>query len=179
MNGQEDIRDIKPWMALAEVPVWVIVLALVLALAAGYWLWRKKRKKPALETAAVIPDPGPTPWERLVSQRSFPLPDKESIRLFHFGLSEAFRAVLEERFRFPASDRTTEELKRGLHGVVPELGKVVSLLEATDRVKFTDYRPTEEAGKALLEEAISIVESWQPSTEPEKSGVRRPEEGLA
>ncbi len=179
MNGQQDIRDLKPWMALAEVPVWAIIVALLLGLAAAFWLWRRKRKKALPETVVLAADPGPTPWERLVAQRSTPLADKESIRLFHFGLSEAFRAVLEEHFKFPASDRTTEELKRGLRGVVPELGKVVSLLEAADLVKFTDYRPTEEASRALLEDAVRVAESWKPQDEPEPAGSARREERLA
>ena len=165
MNPQEDIRDIKPWIALAEVPWWVLVAALLLALGAGYWLWRRRRKKPMPIAQEAVEPPGPTPWERLLALRGAAVEEAEAIRCFHFDLSEFFRAALEQRFNFPASDRTTEELKRGLRGVVTELGKVMAVLEAADRVKFTDYRPSPLACRELLQEAIALVESWRPQVE--------------
>jgi hypothetical protein len=160
--GAEDIRDIKAWAPLTDAPLWVIALALALALAASLWLWwRRRQARPVLVEAAPFVDPGPTPWQRLMALRQAPVSDPEGVRRFHFALSESFRAAIEERFSFPATDRTTEELKRGLRGLVSELGKVMSVLEAADRVKFTDYRPTEAGCRELLEEAVAIVESWR------------------
>lgn len=168
MNGAgEDIRDLKPWIALSEVPLWAILVALLVAAAAAYWLWRRSRKPKAAEAEVVAPaPPGPSPLERLVRLKEAPLQGPESVRRYHFDLSESFRAALEERYGFPATDRTTEELKRGLRGLVPELGRVMTVLEAADVVKFTDHRPEPQACRDLLKDALTVVESWQPRPEP-------------
>ncbi len=162
-GGVEDIRDLKPWIPLSTVPLWVVLVALAVAAAAAYWLWRRSRKAKPVAAEVVPPaPPGPSPLERLVKLKQAGLEGPEAIRLYHFDLSESFRAAIEERYRYPATDRTTEELKRGLRGVVSELGRVVAVLEATDLVKFTDYRPEPAASRELLKDALSIVESWRP-----------------
>jgi hypothetical protein len=174
----DDIRDLKPWAALSEVPLWLILLVVLLAAAAAAWLWWKERsRRPAVQAPAPEAPKGPSPAERLEALLRLPLTDDESTRLFHFELSEAFRLALEERFGFPATDRTTEELRRALRGIVPELGRVLSLLEACDRVKFTDYRPAESSSREAVREALALVGSWKPAPAAAASGTVMRTEG--
>lgn len=171
MNPQAapDIRDIKPWVALSEWGFWLAVaLAVAAVLALAYWWWR--RRKPKVKEVIVDQGPaGPTPEERLRALDAVALADDEAIRLFHFELSDSFRGALESQFGFPATDRTTEELRIALRGVVPDPGRVVSLLETADLVKFTDHRPAREECRELLSRALTVVEGWRPK--PEETGA--------
>lgn len=158
---KEDIRDLKAWMPLADVPWLAIVAVLLLAAALGYVLWRRRRaKKTGIEPISP-PAPVLSALDRLTSLESLRVNDSESVRRFHFELSEALRQGLEDRYRIPATDRTTEELTVLVGNQVAEASRALGVLKRSDEVKFTDYRPDEAECRRRAREAVELARLWK------------------
>jgi len=82
------------------------------------------------------------------------------IREYYFQLSEIFRRYLGAKFKFPALDWTTEEIKNfltrssSLNQDVNE--KICFILEHTDLVKYAKAHVTREEN--MTQEVISFVQ---------------------
>ena len=87
-------------------------------------------------------------------------------KAMHYALSEAVRAYLEGRYGLRATDMTLEEIRREMNAVaglgVSEKPILSELLGQTDRVKFTDYIPSESQSDTLIGLALSFVETTRP-----------------
>jgi hypothetical protein len=81
-------------------------------------------------------------------------------------VSDAERAYLEERFRFHAPERTTEEFLRELGGtelLLPEQKESLGgFLASCDLVKFAQYEPGENELRELYSSALRLVEETEP-----------------
>lgn len=167
-NKERGLRDIKGIISTPRKlpPWWVMVLILVfLSLCAyGYWFWFKKKKKPVY----IPPIP---PYERaeqnLDSLSKGGFLEKGELKYFHFSLSEILRRYLEEQFNLSATDMTTEEIKEKIRGL-KELSKeykedFLSILKATDLVKYTDQIMSSEKSLELLNSAKEFVYKTRPA----------------
>ena len=167
MTNANDIRDIKPPMAIPsgwEWLWWVLgALAIVLLLLA----WRQFLKR-----VTRVPPMPPVPAHVRAKQKL-----EEALALiaqpkpFVIAVSDTARTYLEERFEFRAPERTTEEFLRELSGtdlLLPEqkdsLGR---FLGSCDLVKFAKYEPRETELRELHGSAWRLVEE----TEPTDSGI--------
>ncbi len=159
-----DIRDIKPLRRI-ERPIdwrWAAAAALALAAAAaGYLLWRRRSRPPA-----PVEPPHLAAFRALEALRGLDVADPEALRRFYFGLSEALRAYIEDRFGLNATDLTSEEIllrTAELEGLgTPELESLERFLVDTDRVKFAEHRPGEAEISATYERALGFVEATRP-----------------
>lgn len=177
-----DIRDIKPPMEISDGYAWLWWTLILLALAVAaflIWRWRKNRK-----TTIVLPPPIPAhvrakkKLEQALALIAQPKP-------FVVAVSDAERAYLEERFKFHAPERTTEEFLRELRStklLMPEQKESLGeFLASCDLVKFAKYEPGEKELRALHSSALRLIEETEPretkaESENRESGNRLPEE---
>lgn len=158
-----DIRDIKPpvailngwelvWWALAAMVLFSLVTAIVL-----FCLLRKKqRPMPPVLPAHVRAKQKLAEALALITQ---PKP-------FVIAVSDTARAYLEERFKFHAPERTTEEFLHELRGtdlLLPDQKESVGhFLGSCDLVKFAKYEPGESELRGLHSSALRLVEETEP-----------------
>ena len=158
-----DIRDIKPpveiptgwewlWWTLGAIAVLVLLII----------LWRVLTKpKPQIAM------PPPLPAHLRAKQR---LADALTLigqpKPFVTAVSDAERAYLEERFKFHAPERTTEEFLRELQAtdrLLPDQKESLgNFLASCDLVKFAKYEPGETELRELHGSALRLVEETEP-----------------
>jgi len=170
-----DIRDIKPPIEIPNGWAWFWWgLAALVALAAIYFVWKWWQKRRA--QIAFVP---PVPAHVRAKQRL-----EEALALisqpkpFVIAVSDAARAYLEERFRFHAPERTTEEFLRELAETELLAGEqkesLGGFLASCDLVKFAKYEPVEKELRGLYDAALKLVEETEPRS-IENSGAGIPE----
>jgi hypothetical protein len=137
----KDIHGIKPLEEPKRDPRLMLaaaaLAAALIALAFGAWFWWKKRKKP-------VPIHPPLPPHLEAEQglrelNAMGLIARGDFRTYYFILSGIFRTYLEQRFEFPAVERTTEEILANLGALtVTETlrDEVRTFLGNTEPVKF-------------------------------------------
>jgi hypothetical protein len=161
--ASDTLREIKPPVAIINVWLWVAIGALLLALAAvaiGLILFLVLRKKPVVQ-------PPPIPAHVRAKQKL-----KEALELisqpkpFCIAVSDTLRFYLEERFRFHAPERTTEEFLYELQAtnrLLPDQKESLGeFLKRCDLVKFAQYEPREPELLGLHESAVRLVEETEP-----------------
>lgn len=158
-----DIRDIKPPMAIPNVwewIAWVLAALAILALAVFFWRWWQKWR-------SQIPAEPPVPAYLRAKQKL-----EEALGLiaqpkaFCILVSDTIRSYLEEQFDFHAPERTTEEFLRELNTtdlLLPEQKDSLGhFLESCDLVKFAKYEPGEPELRELHSSAVRLVEETEP-----------------
>jgi hypothetical protein len=158
-----DIRDIKPPLHIPEVWFWVMTILVALAAAAlAYWLWRIWNKQRALTPSArIIP-----PHERALRMLADALPLINDANVFCTRVSRIQRVYLEERFRFHAPERTTEEFLHELQETTllspDQKGALADFLTRCDLVKFARLEPTQVELQDLYDAAVRLVVETEP-----------------
>lgn len=157
-----DIRGVKPPV---EVPndlawlFWVIGIAIGLAVAYSAWRYWQKRRVYKL----VVPTTPPHVRARQRLQAA--LAHIQDPRVFCGEVSDALRVYLEERFRFHAPERTTEEFLVELQNtnILTDTQKqsLTDFLQSCDLVKFARYEPAEAALRDLHDCALRLVDETQ------------------
>ena len=158
-----DIRDIKPPVAISNGWEWVWLTLGVLAGAAilfALWKWWQKRQ-------ANVPVEPPVPAHIRAKHKL-----EEALALiaqpkpFVIAVSDTARTYLEERFDFHAPERTTEEFLHELSGtdlLLPDQKESLGrFLESCDLVKFAKYEPREPELRELHGSAVRLVEETEP-----------------
>jgi len=158
-----DIRDIKPPMAIPNVwewIAWVLAALAIIAAAVFFWLWWQKRR-------SQIPVEPPIPAYIRAKQKL-----EEALALiarpkaFCILVSDTIRSYLEEQFDFHAPERTTEEFLRELNAtdlLLPEQkASLGHFLESCDLVKFAKYEPGEPELRELHGSAVRLVDETEP-----------------
>jgi hypothetical protein len=167
-NGAQDaLRDIKPPVEIINVWLWVAigVIALVLfAVAMGLLLYFLLRKKPV-----VVPPPVP-PHVRAKQKLQQALELIAQPKPFCILVSDTLRFYLEERFKFHAPERTTEEFLHELQAtnrLLPDQKESLGeFLKRCDLVKFARYEPRETELRDLHDSAVRLVEETEPPPAP-------------
>ncbi len=162
-----DIHDIRPPAPPGPNPWrWVLWAGAVLLVAAAVisFLAVRARQRRKLRAGTA---PGMAPEQRALSalrglESRMPLEE----RTFYFELTAVVRRYLEERYRFPAGEMTTEELRPilgKLDGLPPELADgLEALLVSADGVKFAGVSAAERQMTTDLDFAHRLVRDTTP-----------------
>lgn len=162
-QAMPDIRDIKPPIAITNAwnLVWwalaAVVLLIILRLA---WLyWKKRREQLSFKPPVPAHIRAKQALEQALEIITQPKP-------FCVLVSDTVRSYLEERFKFRAPERTTEEFLRELSQtdlLAPEQkDSLGNFLESCDLVKFAKYEPGENELRELHNSAVKLVEETEP-----------------
>lgn len=158
-----DIRDIKPPMAIPNVWEWVAWAAGLLAVLAILYFasryWQKKRS----QVSAEPPIPAHVRAKQKLDEALALIAQPKA---FCILVSDTIRSYLEEQFDFHAPERTTEEFLRELNTtdlLVPEQKESLGrFLGSCDLVKFAKYEPGEPELRELHGAAVRLVEETEP-----------------
>ena len=151
-----DIKDIKPIFYIKAPWVHYIwkALGVLCLLALAYFIWKNWQKKAdeKLEPLTLLTAEQKA-LKELQELKSRELMKLGLIREHFFELSEIFRRYMENRYRFPAQEWTTEEIISHFKGLsdLNEKQKLQArtILTESDKVKFakaeveTNYDPIE------------------------------------
>jgi hypothetical protein len=150
---------------------WLLVIAVIGALIARmYWkVWRKRKGvAPVAATEAFVRklSSDEEAIERLARLEREAFWKGGRFKPHYFGVSEILKKYIERRFEFDAAESTTRELLRALsdRGVASShLMALTELFERLDRVKFTDFVPSEDEAVSVLNDARSWVQAARAS----------------
>jgi hypothetical protein len=170
--GTNDLRDIKPPVAIPSGWAWVWWTLAALAVAALlFWAWRYWRKS----RASAPPVPVIPPHVRARQKLEEALGLIGHPKPFCILVSDTVRIYLEERFDFRAPERTTEEFLHELRGtdlLAPgQKDSLGEFLTSCDLVKFAKYEPGEPELRGLHGAALRLVEETEPTPLPSASPV--------
>jgi len=161
LDEMTDILDIEeiisfPWDELLFM-LGLIVLAIILIVGA-YFLIRWWTKRRAHDNRDELLPPHKKVFlelERLDKQKFI---ERGDFRKYFYFLSEIYRRYLEERFGYPALEKTTTEILSDLTlqiGLPDDLEKIAeNFLSNADLVKFGNYMP---GAKGAIEEKDRII----------------------
>lgn len=158
-----DIKEIKPLAVIARDYRAIILYSLggiaLAALILGGLYWYRLKYAGA---EAIPPRPAhELAFEELEDLRKAGLIEKGIYKEYYFKFSEIFRRYLERRFRFPAVERTTEEILPAISGLTGlEKGTkngARSLLAKADLVKFARYIPSPQEAEQEYRQAVSFI----------------------
>jgi hypothetical protein len=152
------IREHAPWVAGGALAVAVLVTILVLLL---------RKKKPQEKSA--VPETVLPLHERILAalgqldqQRVWQQGDHKS---YHSRLTDLLRSYIEERFRVPAMESTTDELLLELR-VSPlnsdQRGQLENMLRLADMVKFAKALPSAQENEQMMSGAQRFVKDTAP-----------------
>lgn len=165
--AQDTLRDIKPPVEIVNVWLWVILGAVALILAAiaiGLILYFALRKK------IIVPPPLIPPHVRAKEKLKEALELISQPKPFCILVSNTLRVYLEERFKFHAPERTTEEFLHELQAtdrLLPDQKESLGeFLKRCDLVKFACYEPRETELRDLYDSAVRLVEETEPAPAP-------------
>jgi hypothetical protein len=167
------LRDLKPPLPVPIRWRWGrIAMALGLLLAAVLLLiWLRKRR--ATEDIPIVELPIVSPEEaalRALRELEDAALAARGRRAEHYvRLSGILREYVEKRFRVPAIESTTMELRHAFLRATKtpkDADTLLDLLDASDLVKFARYDPGVETARIDLEHAKAWVEHNRPASIP-------------
>jgi len=154
--------DYRLFIALGALAI----LGLGVLLGWLFMRWWNKRERPE-----PAPPPPPPPWETALAELQAYAEQRESAiaegrtEPWVDGVSDAIRGYLGKRFGFHGLESTTDEIGERLAGaeslsIAPE--EAVGFLGRCDLVKFAKASLADEASRALLDEAFTLVHRTRP-----------------
>ncbi|MGA1824057.1 MAG: hypothetical protein ACMUIP_05270 [bacterium] len=135
-----DIHSLENIKANHSIYVWGGIVGAILVIVTIVFFWKKRGK----EDEPIIRPAHEIALEALENLGATNLLDEGNLRVFYFKLSEIFRQYLEARYRYPAAEKTTEELTPFLEklSVGREFkDKTRSLMQRADMAKFAKSDP--------------------------------------
>jgi hypothetical protein len=159
-----DIRGLKPPVEIpnAWLRVWAILAVLALAVVI-FFVWKYFKK----QAASVPPIPVIPPHGRARQKLQEALALFSQPRPFCILVSDTIRLYLEERFKFHAPERTTEEFLHELketNRLTPDQKESLGeFLSVCDMVKFARYEPGQPELQALHESAMRLIDETEPA----------------
>ncbi len=151
-------------LSFREALPWILAgLLLLLSGAALVWYIRKRKKKEPILTLRpkVALPPHELALQEIERLRIKKLWQSGRIKEYHSELTGILRRYIEDRFRVPALEQTTGEIRDSLQqhpdcpaGALEKLGKVLAL---ADMVKFAKVQPLALENEQSLQEGIDFV----------------------
>jgi hypothetical protein len=170
VNGDTDLRPLKPPVSLPYLPPWLIVVVAIAAFGvvrAVRW-WRSRRI--GLQGDARFGRAGDAVYsakQRALMQLKNIRAGKLSPVVVYETVADCLRAYIQRQYNVSALDMTTPELMSALQSQSalqkPHQRELSRMLEYADLVKFAEVQPGERAVKQLLDTAEKWVEAVEPS----------------
>lgn len=162
VEGDTTLRDIKPQveMPFTGILPWVVGLGLFAGAAGTFilWLWYKRRQRRVVVDNRL---PHEIALDELVRIEQLGLPEEGRFKEHYSLVSSCIRYYIEQRFKLPALERTTAEIRVDLRKAVIDakfITRLIEILNETDLVKFAKHRPQVPDAQKLVVSARAIIE---------------------
>lgn len=140
----DQIRDIAP---IIKFLWWLKLLVILLIIIAAYLLYRKISKKRKETLPLIYTQDNRTPYQRAKDKLNQLIEKnliaQNKIKEYYIELSDIVRVFIEEEFKIPSTQMTSNELIKKLKGNF-KIEIIIALrefLETADLVKFAKYIP--------------------------------------
>lgn len=166
---------IQEEMTFEDVLPWLIGVLAFVGVGLGLWfLYKKYKEKPVLPIVQKVVHPPHIIAERLLKELKIKqLWEKGQIKEYYSELSHILRGYLEEAYKIPALESTTDELMTLLNSNKMTafqslnksdflLEKVQDLLQTADLAKFAKVIPPDTVHDKFWSDACDIVEKTKP-----------------
>jgi hypothetical protein len=175
--GAKDAK-LRPPAPLRSLPIgaafWWTLAALGLLAGAGAWALLRRRAPGGAAARAAVPPAAPYP--ELIAELDR-LSGEGSPLLVHTRLSFSLRRYLGRTLELPATESTTTEIHRLLHGRrVPQqlVRRTIELLRACDLVKFARQEVGVDNGRQRLAAARAIAGELEEMLRPQPQAAPPP-----
>lgn len=167
VEGDTELRDIKPQASLPYVNYlpWLVGVAALILLVVGAVLWYRHRRNRIAAEAVDNRLPHEVALDELLRVEALQLPLSGRFKEHYTLVSDCIRLYMENTYHFPVRERTTGEIKANLKRtmVSNEIAEeFISLLDESDLVKFSKFRPDAESAQQVLQNGRLIVEKTKP-----------------
>lgn len=167
VEGDTDLRDIKPQAALPFVNYlpWIIGMGVLALGLTGAFFWYRRRRAQLALAAVDNRLPHEVALDELDRVETLELPKSGRFKEHYTLVSDCIRVYMEKTYHFPVIERTTGEIKANLKRT-PVSNEVanefITLLDESDLVKFSKFKPDVESAQHLLQHGRLIVERTKP-----------------
>jgi|GEM_PF-649098 len=181
VEGDTELRDLKTQAEMPVPPIWpwivvgfIVVLVLVgLLIGAGLWVYHRRKQQIAMPVP-LIPTVDNRPPEMIAFSEldrieALNLPAKDQFKEHYTLVTDCLRRYIEGRYKIPALERTTNEMKTSFAGSSTPTERVrdfMNVFMESDLVKFARLRPSTYEAYELIPTARTIVEITTPIPEP-------------
>lgn len=170
IEGDTDLRDIKPQAELPGPAIWPYFLMAVLSMVAVavFVIWKR-------HGGNLFVDNRP-PHEKALAALSHIDKQKYVVngrhKKLYTAVSDTLRTYFEAIGPVPMTDRTTAEIRRDLAGgplQQDEAARLLSILEDSDLVKFAKVQPGQHEAERLTQNARQLILDTKPQPAADES----------
>jgi hypothetical protein len=171
-EGDTELRDIKPQANLSMPPTWPWIAAgLAVAALVAAVVWRSRRRE---KIAVDDRQAHEVALDGLTIIEGLRLPEQGRFKEHYTLVSDTVRVYVERRYRVPALERTTGEIRPDLARTDMSLevtALLVAFLQESDLVKFSEWTPDVESAQQLLARGRMIVDATKPEPAPQEADL--------
>jgi hypothetical protein len=162
-------------MAFEDVLPWLIGVLAFIGVGLGLWfMYKKYKEKPVLPIVQKVIHPPHLIAERLLKELKIKqLWEQGQIKEYYSELSHILRGYLEDAYKIPALESTTDELMttlksdqmtilQGFDKTDYVLEKIQNLLQTADLAKFAKVIPPDTVHDKFWSDAFEIVDKTKP-----------------
>ena len=161
VEGDTELRDIKPQATLPGGLTWPIFVAALGALIAGIVWFIARRVKEAFDNRL----PHEVALDTLTAVEQAQLPENGRFKEHYTLITDALRAYVEQTQGIQATDPTTAEIQKELSKstlTTEQAKQFTKILSESDLVKFAKFTPDIESAHALVAESRQFIEDTKP-----------------
>jgi hypothetical protein len=181
VDTTQAIKDIKnpytveyswiDWIKDHKLLVGGVLLGIILLYLIIWLILRSRKKQPPVVEEKIIKIPAHViAFEKLEKLKNDKLWQEGKLKQYHIALTDIIREYIENRFRIPALEQTTEEILSGFKTVAIDAEskeKLRQLLLLGDLVKFAKEQPLPTENEMSMSNAYDFI-----------NGTKREEEAV-
>jgi hypothetical protein len=162
-------------MTFEDIMPWLLGVLAVIGVSLGLWfMYKKHKEKQVMPIVQKLIHPPHIIAERLLKElKTKQLWEQGNIKEYYSELSHILRGYLEDAFKIPALESTTDELMvilnsdkmttfQGLNKSDFLLEKIQDLLQTADLAKFAKVIPPDTVHDKFWSDAFEIVDKTKP-----------------
>ncbi|MES1221412.1 MAG: hypothetical protein ABUT20_38280, partial [Bacteroidota bacterium] len=171
VDTTQAIKDIKnpyeinyswiDWIKDHKLEVGGVLLGIILLCLIIWLILRSRKKQPPVVEEKVIRIPAHIiAFEKLEKLKNDKLWQEGKLKQYHIALTDIIREYIENRFKIPAMEQTTEEILSGFKSVAIDAEskeKLRQLLLLGDLVKFAKEQPLPTENEMSLTNAYDFI----------------------
>ncbi len=167
VEGDTELRDIKPQASLPYVNYlpWIVGIGVLVLVLTGMFFWVRRRRARLALAAVDNRLPHEIAQDELDRVETLALPRSGRFKEHYTLVSDCIRVYMEKTYHFPVLERTTAEIKANLKRTLVSnevANEFISILDESDLVKFSKFRPDKESAQQLLQHSRQIIELTKP-----------------